>query len=100
MARSVTSSRKEVITDVVTTTLKVKGTDSVSEIEFCTPYVVTERWIWAACCASCTQITISPTHCGAITNPKFGILTNSDAMVVVPSDHKSLINVADNTLIR
>ena len=30
---------------------------------FCTLYVVTERWIRAACCASCTQITISPTHC-------------------------------------
>jgi hypothetical protein len=30
---------------------------SVSEIEFCTLYVV-----WAAHCGSCTQRTISPTH--------------------------------------
>jgi hypothetical protein len=28
-------------------------TNSVSEIEFCTLYVVTERWILAACCGSC-----------------------------------------------
>jgi hypothetical protein len=28
-------------------------TGSVSEIEFCTLYVVTERWILAACGGSC-----------------------------------------------
>jgi hypothetical protein len=33
---------------------EIRGrTDSVSEIEFCTLYVVTERWILAACCGSC-----------------------------------------------